>query len=121
MKNLTQSKHNVARHVKRGWFRAHTRGAHFAPRKANPLRIRQKVRISSGWLYATFAHGGARYAATFTISPDSLRTTRRLTSYGRKWERHDLCDPARSYPDARYCAQWAARNAVDYRRVGGAV
>ena len=115
MKNIT-----AARHEKRGWFRAHTRGAHFSPRKANPLRIRQTVGISSGWLYATYYWCGARYAATFTVSPDSLRTTRGITSYGRRWERLDLSDPARSYPDARYCAQWAKRNAWDSRRAGGA-
>lgn len=113
MKNIT-----AARHEKRGWFRAHTRGAHFSPRKANPLRIRQTVGISSGWLYATYYHNGARYAATFTISPERLRTTRGITSYGRRWERFDLSDPARSYPDVRYCAQWASLNAWDSRRAG---
>lgn len=120
MNTQTQAKH-VARHPKRGWFRAYVLGAHFSPRKANPLRIRQKVGISSGRLYASFAHGGARYAITFTISPDRLRTTRKLTSYGRKWERYDLRDPSHSYPDARYCEAWAARHAWDSRRVGGAV
>ena len=116
MKNIT-----AARHAKRGWFRAHTRGAHFSPRKANPLRIRQTVGISSGWLYATYYHNRARYAVTFTTCPERLRTTRRITSYGRWWERnYALSDPSRSYPSADYFAWWAKRNAWDSRRAGGA-